>query len=57
MDAQTKALHNQQIRGRSYLDANALSAPKCPECQRTFDLTQPKAATEWYYGHDCEEEG
>ncbi len=26
----------------------------CPECQRTFDLTDPEDASEWSYGHDCD---
>lgn len=28
--------------------------PTCPECRRTFDLTDPTDAAEWTYGHDCE---
>lgn len=27
----------------------------CPECGRTFDLLDEEQASEWYYGHDCEE--
>lgn len=27
----------------------------CPECHRTFDLTDEDDAAEWFYGHDCEE--
>ncbi len=26
----------------------------CVECERTFDLSNPDDADEWYYGHDCE---
>lgn len=26
----------------------------CIECSRTFDLTNPTDADEWYSGHDCE---
>jgi hypothetical protein len=29
--------------------------PKCPECDRTFDLTDEVDAEEFAYGHDCEE--
>lgn len=28
---------------------------KCAECGRIFDLTDDGDATEWTYGHDCEE--
>ena len=28
----------------------------CPECERTFDLTNPDHANEWHHGHDCEPE-
>jgi hypothetical protein len=27
---------------------------RCPECMRTFDLTNEADAEEFYYGHDCE---
>lgn len=27
----------------------------CPECQRTFDLTNEQDVQEFYYGHDCGE--
>ena len=27
----------------------------CPECNRRFDLTNVIDASEWFYGHDCEE--
>lgn len=27
---------------------------QCPECGRTFDLTDPTDAEEAAYGHDCE---
>lgn len=27
----------------------------CPECGRVFDLTDEDDATEWSFGHDCEE--
>lgn len=26
----------------------------CPECDRTFDLTDDQDAEEYAYGHDCE---
>ena len=26
----------------------------CPECDRTFDLTDDTDSAEWHYGHDCE---
>ena len=29
---------------------------KCRECNRVFDLMNEDDASEWYYGHDCEEE-
>ena len=29
----------------------------CPECDRVFDLSDEVAAQEWFYGHDCEENG
>jgi hypothetical protein len=28
----------------------------CPECGRLFDLMNMDDNSEWYYGHDCEEE-
>ena len=28
---------------------------ECPECRRTFDLSGTDEATEFFYGHDCEE--
>jgi hypothetical protein len=28
---------------------------KCVECGRVFDLTDEDDATEWFYGHDCED--
>lgn len=28
---------------------------KCVECGRVFDLLDEKEASEWFYGHDCEE--
>ena len=28
---------------------------KCPECGRVFDLLDEDDASEWYYGHDCED--
>lgn len=28
--------------------------PKCPECERVFDLWDEAQAEEYYYGHDCE---
>jgi len=31
------------------------SWPQCPECGRTFDLTDPTNADEMAHGHDCEE--
>lgn len=27
----------------------------CVECYRKFDLADETDASEWYYGHDCEE--
>jgi hypothetical protein len=30
--------------------------PKCPECDRVFDLLDEDDAAEWFYGHDCEAE-
>lgn len=27
----------------------------CPECNRVFDLLDEEEASEFYYGHDCEE--
>lgn len=27
----------------------------CPECNRVFDLLDEVDASEFYYGHDCEE--
>lgn len=32
------------------------SKAKCPECNRVFDLLEEDDASEFYYGHDCEEE-
>ena len=29
-------------------------SPRCPDCRRTFDLTDANDAQEWAYGHDCE---
>lgn len=28
---------------------------RCCECNRVFDLTDEDDASEWYYGHDCED--
>jgi hypothetical protein len=28
---------------------------KCQECERVFDLMDEQDASEFYYGHDCEE--
>lgn len=28
---------------------------QCAECGRVFDLTEEEDASEFYYGHDCEE--
>jgi hypothetical protein len=28
---------------------------KCEECGRVFDLMDEEDASEFYYGHDCEE--
>lgn len=28
---------------------------QCVECGRVFDLTDETDASEYYYGHDCEE--
>lgn len=28
---------------------------KCMECGRVFDLTNDDDASEWVYGHDCED--
>lgn len=28
---------------------------KCPECGRVFNLLFEVDASEWYFGHDCEE--
>lgn len=33
-----------------------LTARKCVECGRMFDLLNPDDADEWAYGHDCEVE-
>ena len=33
------------------------TAAQCPECGRTFDLTDADDAAEWAYGHDCEDGG
>ena len=31
---------------------------RCGECGRVFDLIGSETdAEEWYYGHDCEDEG
>ena len=30
--------------------------PKCPECGRVFNLLDEDDATEFHYGHDCEEQ-
>jgi DNA-directed RNA polymerase subunit RPC12/RpoP len=30
---------------------------KCVECGRIFDLLDEDDAGEWYYGHDCEDDG
>lgn len=30
---------------------------KCVECGRVFDLLDEEEASEWDYGHDCEETG
>lgn len=27
----------------------------CPECERTFDLTDKNDALDWVCGHDCED--
>jgi hypothetical protein len=37
---------------QAQLDAEQLAT--CPECGRTFDLTDDDDAAEWNYGHDCE---
>jgi hypothetical protein len=29
---------------------------RCHICGRVFDLTNVDDASEWYYGHDCEDE-
>ena len=29
---------------------------KCVECERVFDLMEEDQASEWFYGHDCEEQ-
>jgi hypothetical protein len=29
---------------------------ECVECGRVFDLLKEEQASEWYYGHDCEEQ-
>jgi len=31
-----------------------MGANECQECGRVFDLSNPVAAGEWIYGHDCE---
>lgn len=31
------------------------STKVCPECARVFDLWKDDDASEWLYGHDCEE--
>lgn len=28
---------------------------RCVECGRVFDLLNEDDASEWYYGHDCED--
>lgn len=28
---------------------------RCKECNRTFDLWNADEASEWYFGHDCED--
>jgi hypothetical protein len=28
---------------------------KCPECSRVFNLLDEEQASEFYYGHDCED--
>lgn len=28
----------------------------CVECYRKFDLLDETDASEWYYGHDCEDQ-
>lgn len=33
-----------------------MTAVRCPECGRVFDLSKDEDAQEWYYGHDCEGE-
>lgn len=30
---------------------------QCVECGRIFDLMDEDDAAEWFYGHDCEDEG
>ena len=30
---------------------------RCVECGRRFDLFDEVDAEEWFYGHDCEQEG
>ena len=32
-----------------------LEKPTCPDCERVFDMTKEEDASEFYYGHDCEE--
>lgn len=31
------------------------SRARCVECGRVFDLLDEEEASEFYYGHDCEE--
>ena len=28
--------------------------PKCPECDRVFDISNKTDMDEWHHGHDCE---
>lgn len=28
----------------------------CMECKRQFDLLEESDYSDWYYGHDCEEQ-
>lgn len=35
----------------------ALSKTKCPECDRVFDLLDEEEASEFAYGHDCQDLG
>lgn len=36
--------------------AEVRTKAKCVECERVFDLLDEDEASEFYYGHDCEEE-